>query len=98
MWGDTPVCHPPTINSLKKMIKADEIQDDFKRTLFRFDRTEIFLKYLSDMEKNEWLDYPELLYSALSKEKFMDEIIEKYESEKKYIIDRMTRSRKRYKK
>ena len=95
IWGDTPISHPPTLRSLRKMIKADEIRNDFERTLYRFERTDIFLNYLKNMEINEWLDYPELIYSDLSKEKFMDKIIQEYESEKQYIIDRMTKSRKR---
>jgi KaiC/GvpD/RAD55 family RecA-like ATPase len=96
MWGSTPICDIKVVEKLKNVINVDTINDDIQRMNKRFDRTEIFLYYLKDMENQEWKNYPELKHSTFSSDKYIEQIIKQYFEEKTYILERMDIVRKRY--
>jgi len=95
MWGDTPISDKSTINKLRKLINLEKYTNELEMTKKMFERIEYYLKYLEKMEKNEWSDFPQYQYSTLSNEKFMQNILKKYNENKTYILSRMTRSRAR---
>lgn len=98
MWGDTPIADDDIILILRNNINVDDIRNDMERIKVRFNRTEVFLKYLKKMEDNEWGDNPELIHSNFSNNKFTEEIIKQFENKSKDILRRMIKVRERYQK
>lgn len=84
VWVDTPLCDERLASKLGKYIKREAIED-------RFERTDLFLQYLREKEKEERTNNPEFTDSDLTSTLFMDRITDHYEEEKKYI--RMRRRR-----
>ena len=55
----------------------------------RFERTEKFLNYLKKMEEMDFEMNPFYYNSALGNHRFMKRIIEGYNADKKYILNRL---------
>jgi KaiC/GvpD/RAD55 family RecA-like ATPase len=85
IFMDTPICNEETLKELRKRINIDFIADKKSRMLVRFERTQIFLDYLKQMEENEFEKNPELLTSDLTQTRFMDKIIEECSKQMDYI-------------
>jgi KaiC/GvpD/RAD55 family RecA-like ATPase len=89
VFMDTPICEGKTLQELRKGLSADLILDKKDRIEARFKRTEIFLKYLKQMEDDEFKSNPELSFSDLTKIRFMDSIIKKWEEQVQYIREKL---------
>jgi len=89
VFGDTLISDTETSKKLKQGLRADLIRDKVERMMARFERTEIFLEYLSESEEEEIKRFPSLLYSDLTQTRFMDRILEGYLKEKEYILTKL---------
>jgi hypothetical protein len=75
---DTPIKDKSTLKKVRKLLDKTELPD-------RFHKTEIFLDYLKRKEEEEIVNNPEFRDSNMLSHTFMEEIIEKYSEEKRYI-------------
>ncbi len=89
IYGDTLISDTKIIEELRQYLTLDEINNKNERILKRFERTDIFLRYLKESEDYEF-DLNPLYYSSeLTNKKFMDNIIKTYEKEKDGILKRL---------
>jgi predicted type IV restriction endonuclease/KaiC/GvpD/RAD55 family RecA-like ATPase len=89
VYADTPICDPEALSQLRKRMFVDPNLEKQQRMQIRFDRTEIFLKYLKDREAAEFAENPEYEFSEFTKARFMEEIIRTYSNEIDYIIGKL---------
>lgn len=86
VWMDTPISDRTTVENLLDYVvetKSLKRPEDLEE---RFCRTEVFLEYLKQMEKDELCSHPEFKDSPLTENEFMPKISESYEQERKYIV------------
>jgi KaiC/GvpD/RAD55 family RecA-like ATPase len=88
--GDTPISNRSIAKDLKKRLRVDYLQSKVERMQARFERTEIFLKYLKMMEDNEFTKNAEFYSSDFANVHFMDSIIETYNKRKVYITEKIS--------
>jgi DNA-binding transcriptional ArsR family regulator len=88
-YADTPICDPETFTKLRKRMYVDRKLDKVQRMQVRFERTEIFLKYLKDREDEEVAANPEYEFSEFAKARFMDEILRDYSQQVEYIMGKL---------
>jgi KaiC/GvpD/RAD55 family RecA-like ATPase len=75
---DTPIRDKEVLNLIRKSRDTEIIEE-------RFERTEAFLNYLKRKEDEEVINNPEFKDTNVFLNSFMDEIIEKFKTEKQYI-------------
>jgi hypothetical protein len=79
VWTDTPVADVDLVNKLRDIINDTSLDT-------RFERTEMFLSYLREMEERERTRHPENQSSPLGKFSFTKGMISGFEKEKQSII------------
>jgi KaiC/GvpD/RAD55 family RecA-like ATPase len=82
VWMDTPIADENLEKELRYSIDEVEMNK-------RFERTEKFLNYLKKMEEMDFEMNPFYYNSALGNYRFMKQIIEGYNADKKYILNRL---------
>lgn len=90
VWVDTPISDNKTWGTLEKSIFENYNDDTLTRLNMRFNRVEIFLKYLLERENNEFNLHPEYAESKFMSRRFMVPVIEQFNKEKGYILDRIS--------
>ena len=79
--ADTPIADESLVNQLRILLPE-------KRMHLRFERSELFLKYLQKMEKREHELHPEYRVSPLCQHLFTSKILSGFEDGKRYILKR----------
>ncbi|MFX0206664.1 MAG: hypothetical protein ACFFDT_11820 [Candidatus Hodarchaeota archaeon] len=85
MLGDTLVCIEKVLQELRNRLILDHTKKKAELIQIRFERTNLFLEYLRQMEKNEFKKNPAYVFSDFAQTQFMDEILEKYLRQEDYI-------------
>ena len=86
MWMDTPVADINLETELRHSIDRTDMST-------RFERTDKFLKYLSEMERIDFETNPDYRLSELGRHTFMQSISKTYRMQKKYILSRLLEKR-----
>ena len=86
MWMDAPIADVDLVKDLRSHINDVDLDN-------RFDRTKKFLDYLTRMEEKELTMNPEYQGSKLCKYRFMGRIMQNFEKDKKYILDRIPKKK-----
>jgi KaiC/GvpD/RAD55 family RecA-like ATPase len=85
VFEDTPICDDNVLQELRRRLNVDHIPSKKDRLETRFERTQIFLTYLRQMEQKEHNSNPQLALSDLTQTKFMDGIMDQWEDQIQYI-------------
>jgi DNA-binding MarR family transcriptional regulator/energy-coupling factor transporter ATP-binding protein EcfA2 len=94
MWMDTPILDETVVQELLKYVVELKGYKTFTDLDDRFQRTEIFLEYLKEVEGMELANNPEFRESNLASKQFMPEIDKLFQEEKLYIESRRNASLK----
>jgi hypothetical protein len=85
VFQDTPICDPQVVQDLRKKLFVENITDKRDFMEARFERTDIFLKYLREREEEEFENNPEFVASDFTQIRFMDEISKVWREQIEYI-------------
>jgi hypothetical protein len=85
VWMDTPMTDYKIVNELVKLVVETKPQKTPQDIETRFKRTELFIQYLENSEKNELNNHCEYRDSDFTRAEFMPEIRQAFEKEKQYI-------------
>jgi len=100
VWMDTPIADIDLVKRLRSTLVDRPVVTDYDDRVAdvrrRFERTEAFLQYLKTMEDKELIKNPEYLESKLCKYKFVQRMINGYEQQREYILDKMLRRKDQY--
>jgi hypothetical protein len=88
MWMDTPMLDESRVQELLKHLVELKGYKAFTDLEERFQRTEIFLEYLTEMEEMEFANNPEFNESNLASRRFLPEIVKSFQEQKQYIESR----------
>jgi hypothetical protein len=91
---DTPILDETVVQELLKYVVELKGYKTFTDLDDRFQRTEIFLEYLKEVEGMELANNPEFRESNLASKQFMPEIDKLFQEEKLYIESRRNASLK----
>lgn len=76
--GDTPICDTNVAGKIKRLIDSTDMEEKFLKT-------EVLLNYLKECEDDEFMENPEYKGSDLTNKKFMEDIINGCNRERRYI-------------
>jgi GTPase SAR1 family protein len=82
--ADTPIADKDVALEIRRLLPSNELTD-------RFERTNLFIKYLQTMEEREFQNSPEFQLSKLGKYKFTQKMNNNFNKQWKYIMERQRR-------
>jgi hypothetical protein len=93
---DTPINDDVYLEKLFKIsldIENIPEYEKIKKTMRRFDRTDLFIKYLAKEEKDEEVSYPEIKNYDDFKDNITASILAGFETDKRFIVESIRRNR-----